>query len=202
MISYIKGSLVEILEDTVVVETGNIGYNIRVPMSLLEQLPKTGEQVKIYTYFQVREDAMSLYGFMNRQDLDMFRQLIGVNGIGPKGALGILSALRPDDLRRAILCSDAKAISKAPGIGAKTAQRVILDLKDRISMEELLPQEGSYQEDMASVVGNIGKDAVEALVSLGYSHAEAAKAVRKVTITDSMTVEDVLKASLKHLTFL
>ena len=92
----------------------------------------------VYTYFQVREDAMSLYGFLSRQDREMFKQLIGVNGIGPKAALGLLGTLRPDDLRLAILTGDAKAISRAPGIGAKTAQRIILDLKDKVSAQEML----------------------------------------------------------------
>ena len=200
MISYIKGLLVETFEDTIVVEAGNIGYNIHVPLSLLERLPKVGNEVKVFTYFQVREDAMSLYGFLNRQDLDMFKQLIGVNGIGPKGALGVLSTLTPDSLRMAIISGDAKAISKAPGIGVKTAQRVILDLKDRVHIEDMLPQETEALG--GSLVGQTGKEAMEALVALGYSGSEAAKAVRQVEITDEMTVEDVLKASLKHLSFL
>lgn len=202
MISYIKGLLVETFEDTIVVEAGNIGYNIHVPLSLLERLPKVGNEVKVFTYFQVREDAMSLYGFLNRQDLDMFKQLIGVNGIGPKGALGVLSTLTPDSLRMAIISGDAKAISKAPGIGVKTAQRVILDLKDRVHIEDMLPQETETEALGGSLVGQTGKEAMEALVALGYSGSEAAKAVRQVEITDEMTVEDVLKASLKHLSFL
>lgn len=202
MISYIKGLLVETFEDTIVVEAGNIGYNIHVPLSLLERLPKVGNEVKVFTYFQVREDAMSLYGFLNRQDLDMFKQLIGVNGIGPKGALGVLSTLTPDSLRMAIISGDAKAISKAPGIGVKTAQRVILDLKDRVHIEDMLPHETETEALGGSLVGQTGKEAMEALVALGYSGSEAAKAVRQVEITDEMTVEDVLKASLKHLSFL
>ncbi|MBT9779815.1 Holliday junction branch migration protein RuvA [Clostridium sp. MCC353] len=203
MISYIKGLLVETFEDTIVVEAGNIGYNIHVPLSLLERLPKIGHEVKVFTYFQVREDAMSLYGFLNRQDLDMFKQLIGVNGIGPKGALGVLSTLTPDSLRMAIISGDAKAISKAPGIGIKTAQRVILDLKDRVHIEDMLPQEAEAETlSGGNLVGQTGKEAMEALVALGYSGSEAAKAVRQVEIKDDMSVEDVLKASLKHLAFL
>lgn len=202
MISYIKGMLVEIFEDIIVVEAGNIGYNIHVPLSLLERLPKVGNEVKVFTYFQVREDAMSLYGFLNRQDLEMFKQLIGVNGIGPKGALGVLSTLTPDSLRMAIISGDAKAISKAPGIGVKTAQRVILDLKDRVHIEDMLPQEAAAESLSGGLVGQTGKEAMEALVALGYSGSEAAKAVKQAEITDEMTVEDALKASLKHLSFL
>lgn len=204
MFSYIRGLLTEILEDTVVVESGGIGWNIHVPLSVLEKLPRVGEEIKIYTSFQVREDAMTLYGFSSRQDLQMFQQLLGVNGIGPKAALGILSSMTPDDLRVAIVSEDVKAISRAPGIGPKTAKRMILDLKDRIRMEDILPS-GSVQEtaDAASGVGAGGaaKEAMEALAALGYSMSEAAKAVRQVEVTDDMSVEAVLKASLRYLAF-
>ena len=223
MISYIKGELTEVFEDTVVVETNGIGYNIRVPGSVLDRLPSVGssvriytylyvkEEVTVYTYFQVREDAMTLYGFLHRQDREMFKQLIGVNGIGPKGALGILSIMRPDDLRIAIVSGDAKAISKAPGIGAKTAQRLILDLKDKVDLEEVMMASfGGGKEDTsgagtgASVAGMAAaaKEAVAALTALGYTNMEASKAVKKVEITENMSVEDILKASLKYLSFL
>ncbi len=146
---------------------------------------------------------MCLYGFLNRQDLQMFKQLISVNGIGPKGALGILSALDPDDLRRAIVSGDAKAISKAPGVGAKTAQRIILDLKDKIDIAEILPSGFAMQGNEPALSGSgVAGEAMEALAALGYSAVEAGKAVRKVEVTESMTVEDVLKASLKHLAFI
>ena len=164
-----------------------------------------GKSVKIYTYFSVREDGMSLFGFLSRQDLAMFKQLIGVNGIGPKSALGILSALRPDVLRMAVASGDAKTISRAPGVGPKTAQRIILDLKDKIRPEDVLA--GGLEESLAvpeeiSGVGQAGKEAVEALTALGYSAAEAAGAVKKVKITEEMTAEDVLKGALRHLAFL
>lgn len=202
MISYIKGPLVEIEGDIIVVEAGCVGYNIRVPLSLLDGLPDIGSEVRIYTYLQVREDAMSLYGFLNRQDLKMFRLLLGVNGIGPKGALGLLSAMSPDDLRLAIISGDAKAISKAPGIGSKTAQRLILDLKDRIPAEQIVSMiEKKSEEHGTGGGGAVGKEAVDALVALGYSAMEATKAVRQVEILDGMTAEQVLKASLKYMAF-
>ncbi len=204
MISYVRGPLAEKFEDSVVVEAGGIGYRIFVPTSVLEALPKTGENVKIYTYFSVREDAMNLYGFLSRQDMEMFRQLIGVNGVGPKSALGILSALSPDALRLAVISGDAKAISKAPGVGSKTAQRIILDLRDKVKAEDILdglPEPVSGHTEI-SAVGEIGKEAIEALTALGYSASEASGVVKKVTITESMTAEDVLKAALKHLAFL
>ena len=214
MISYIKGALGAVEDDVIVVETGGIGLAVHVPLSLLEELPALGEEVTVYTYFQVREDAMTLYGFLHRQDREMFKQLIGVNGIGPKGALGILSIMRPDDLRIAIVSGDAKAISKAPGIGAKTAQRLILDLKDKVDLEEveevMMASFGGGKEDTsgagtgASVAGMAAaaKEAVAALTALGYTNMEASKAVKKVEITENMSVEDILKASLKYLSFL
>ena len=198
MISYIRGTLAEKNEDSAVVEAHGVGYQIFVPVPVLSELPPLGESVKIYTYFSVREDGMSLFGFLSRQDLAMFKQLIGINGIGPKSALGILSALRPDVLRMAVA-------SRAPGVGPKTAQRIILDLKDKIRPEDVLA--GGLEESLAvpeeiSGVGQAGKEAVEALTALGYSAAEAAGAVKKVKITEEMTAEDVLKGALRHLAFL
>lgn len=205
MISYIRGTLAEKNEDSAVVEAHGVGYQIFVPVPVLSEFPPLGESVKIYTYFSVREDGMSLFGFLSRQDLAMFKQLIGVNGIGPKSALGILSALRPDVLRMAVASGDAKTISRAPGVGPKTAQRIILDLKDKIRPEDVLA--GGLEESLAvpeeiSGVGQAGKEAVEALTALGYSAAEAAGAVKKVKITEEMTAEDVLKGALRHLAFL
>ena len=171
MISYIKGALGAVEDDVIVVETGGIGLAVHVPLSLLEELPALGEEVTVYTYFQVREDAMTLYGFLHRQDREMFKQLIGVNGIGPKGALGILSIMRPDDLRIAIVSGDAKAISKAPGIGAKTAQRLILDLKDKVDLEEVMMASfGGGKEDTSGA----GTGASVAGMAAAAKEAEAA----------------------------
>ena len=205
VISYIRGMLAEKAGDMIVVEAGQVGFGIRVPMTVLESLPPLGEEVRIYTHMQVKEDDISLYGFLNRQDLEMFRQRIGVNGIGPKGALAILSALRPDDLRLAILTGDARAISRAPGIGAKTAQRIILDLKDKVSAEEMIASmeaEKGTGAVAAPLAGEASREAVEALVALGYSNLEASKAVKSVQATEDMDAEAVLKASLKYLAFL
>ena len=209
MISYVKGTLTAIEEDRIVVETGGIGYGIRVPLSLLEELPPLGTEITVHTCFQVREDSMTLYGFLHPQDREMFRQLIGVNGIGPKGALGILSVMRPDDLRMAVVSGDAKAISKAPGIGPKTAQRLILDLKDKVDLDEVIA--GFSETGTAAGSGSVreisglaaaAKEAAEALTALGYTAAEASRAVKQVEVTEGMNAEDVLKASLKFLTFL
>lgn len=204
MISYVKGELVEKTAEYVVVESGMIGLMINVPLSVVEKLPPVGEDVKIYTHFSVREDDMSLFGFLNKSDLDMFRKLLSVNGIGPKGAMGVLGAMSASDLRIAIITGDAKAISKAPGIGSKTAQRIILDLKDKVKDEDIL--EGIFQDSEKSGEENVGgtaaKEAVDALIALGYSASEAGKAVKSVKVTADMDSEAVLKASLKYLAFL
>ncbi len=144
---------------------------------------------------------MILYGFLSKDDLEIFKLLITVSGIGPKGGLAILSTLSADDLRFAILSGDSKAISKAPGIGAKTAQRVILDLKDKLSLEDAFEKKLENQASGAAVSMNsaVKNDAVMALNALGYSSTESLKAVSKVDITDDMDVEDVLKLALKNM---
>jgi Holliday junction DNA helicase RuvA len=200
MYSYIRGELVEIGEDLAVVEAGGIGYNLRIPGKMTDHLPPVGELVKIYTYLYVREDAMLLYGFLTKDDLNVFKMLLGVSGIGPKGALSILSAMSCDDLRFAILSDDVKTISQANGIGKKTAQRLIIELKDKLSLEDAFEQKFANEAAVSVSTSSTAKDdAVMALNALGYSAAEALAAVRKVEITEEMDSDDVLKAALKHL---
>ena len=201
MIAYLNGILAEIEEENIVIEVNGIGYNVRIPAGMAGRLPQIGEVVKLYTYTSVREDAIGLYGFLSRDDLNMYRQLITVSGIGPKGGLAILSTLPADDLRFAILSGDSKAISKAPGLGAKTAQRVILDLKDKLSLEDAFEKKLENQTSGAAVSMNstVKNDAVMALNALGYSSTESLKAVSKVDITEDMDVEDVLKLALKNM---
>ena len=198
MYAYIKGELAEKNIDSIVVEAAGVGYLIYIPTQYFDMLPDEGENVKIYTYLCVREDAMILYGFLSKDDLEIFKLLITVSGIGPKGGLATLSA---DDLRFAILSGDSKAISKAPGIGAKTAQRVILDLKDKLSLEDAFEKKLENQASGAAVSMNstVKNDAVMALNALGYSSTESLKAVSKVDITEDMDVEDVLKLALKNM---
>lgn len=207
MIAYIKGKVDYLDPDAglVVLETGGIGYNILVPGKEFSLLPRRGEEVKLHTYLNVREDAMQLFGFLLRDDLQFFRLLIGVNGIGPKAALGILSVFGADDLRFAILADDEKTISRAPGIGTKTARKLILELKDKISFEDALEKKLGHGTEMteASILKNDNEDeAVQALVALGYSSADALKAVRKVEGAQDMDVEEILKAALKQMSFL
>lgn len=200
MIYFVKGVLDAVGENQVVIENHGIGYRIMVPLSVMSALPQTGREIKLYTYMNVREDAIQLYGFLAKDELEMFKLLINVNGIGPKGALGILSVMDADMLRFAIMADDAKTIAKAPGIGAKTAGKVILELKDRINFEPVV--EDGPDLDAGSDSPNTGvaaNEAVQALTALGYTGAEAAKAVKKVCTEPDMTVEDILKASLRIL---
>ena len=202
MISYITGVVEHISDGRLILDYQGIGYELQVPSSLLGQGLRQGEKCKIYTYLSVREDAISLFGFLTREDLELFKLLVGVNGIGPKAALSVLSALSADELRFAILSDDAATIAKAPGIGKKTAQKVILELKDKLDLEETFEQKFSNQ---SMGVGQLAEDshavadAVEALTALGYSGTEALQAVRKVEITEEMNSEAILKAALKHM---
>ena len=200
MYAYIKGELAEINTDHIVIEAGGIGYQVFISLQTFDYLPSVGENLKIYTFLYLREDAMILYGFLTKDDLELFKLLISVSGIGPKGGLAILSTLEADDLRFAILSGDAKAISKAPGVGGKTAQRVILELKDKLSLEDAFEAKTEHvQKNAAAAGGSVKNDAVMALTALGYSSTESLKAVSAVEITEDMDVEEVLKAALKHL---
>ena len=201
MISYIKGELTEVFEDTVVVETNGIGYNIRVPGSVLDRLPSVGSSVRIYTYLYVKEDAMNLFGFLSRDDLSVFKLLLNVSGIGPKGALAILSTIGPDDLRFAVLSVDVKTISSAPGIGAKTAKRLIIELKDKLKLAEVFETALANKEKASSEndVLLAKNEAVEALVALGYASAQAMKAVQQVENAEEKDSQQILKEALKKL---
>lgn len=204
MYAYIKGILTEITEDAIIIENQGIGYEIAVPGQVLDYLPSVGEEVKIYTYHYVREDAILLYGFLTKEDVKIFKMLIGVSGIGPKGALAILSVLSTDDLRFAILGDDAKAIAKAPGVGAKTAQRVIIELKDKLNLEDAFEQKLANQAEKAELNPAVGvkNEAILALTSLGYSQSEALKVLQGIEISPDDQVEDVLKMALKQMAFL
>lgn len=201
MIAYVKGIIEDITEDNAVIDVNGIGYNVKISADTASRLPGIGEAVKLYTYTCVREDAFQLFGFLTRSDLEIFKKLITVNGIGPKGGLAILSVMDADDLRFAIMSGDAKAISKAPGIGAKTAQRVILDLKDKISIDDEMISREIAQGSAASLCADTPQkqEAIAALVSLGYGQAESAKAVNAIEDIETLDSGAVLKAALKKL---
>lgn len=204
MIHYIKGELAALEEDKVIVDVGGVGYGIFMSGHSMGMLPPAGREVCIYTYLNVKEDAMQLFGFLTRDDLRVFKLLIGVNGIGPKGGQAILSVLSPDDLRFAVMSNDVKAISAAPGIGKKTAEKLILELKDKLKIEDALEHAVSGADTFGTAGGRHGEvqsEAVQALVALGYGSTEALKAVKKVEIMDDTDVETVLKQALKHMAF-
>lgn len=195
MISYIVGVVDSVESDRVIIENNGIGYNIFMPQNCLEMIG-IGEKIKIYTYFSVREDAMQLFGFLSSDELEMFKQLISVSGVGPKGGLAIIAACPGDSLQMAILSGDAKSISKAQGIGAKTAQRIIIELKDKIDIDEMISVKNA---DTVNANSTVQSDAVEALATLGYSKTDAFDAVKKVGVSEDMDVETVLKLALKNM---
>jgi Holliday junction DNA helicase RuvA len=201
MIGYLKGELAEIKESYVVLEVGNIGYEVYLPTSAIMELPSKGSTIKLYTYLHVREDAIGLFGFLTKDDLEMFKLLITVNGIGPKGALGILSAISADEIRFAVLAEDVKTIAKAPGIGNKTASKLILELKDKFKLEDAFEQRILNKEEKQSGSGIFGKreEAIQALTVLGYSGSEALKIVNQIDINETMTSEEILKLCLKKM---
>ena len=193
MIRFIRGTLAYIGENEVVIENHGIGYRVSVPMSAMETLSGEDSEVLLHTYLNV-----------TKEDLQVFQLLITVNGIGPKVALGMLGTMSAYEIRFAVIAGDAKAIAKAPGIGSKTASKVILELKDKFTAEELLFGEERTGEKSQGSAGKSGlqgiaQDAVEALVALGYPKMDAARAVRSVELTEDMTVENLLKQSLKKM---
>lgn len=191
MISFVRGTVVNKSINSVIIDVSGIGFKILVPSRDAENI-KSGEVTLLNTYFSVKEDSMELYGFLKSEDLDMFNLLIGVNGVGPKAALSLLSAFSAESLSSAIMLSDGKKISSAQGIGKKTAERIILELKDKVSMT--VPDgEGELSPDTAYDKG-VEAEALSALKALGYTAYEAAEAVKRAGLKDS--VEDTIKAAL------
>ena len=174
-------------------ECGGIGYDIFATGRDIDKLSKGGE-VFIHTYLRISEDAHTLYGFLNKDDMDMFKKLISVNGVGPKAALSIMSTLSGFDLKMAIVSEDHKAISAAVGVGVKIAKKIILELKEKVDIDGIASIEAHN-----TGTSSIASEVVEALVSLGYSSSEAYKAVKDIEVKDSDTTEDVLKLALKKM---
>ena len=208
MIAYVQGILKKIEETSVIVDVGGLGYRVFTPIH--EALLRVGTEhsIQLHTYLNVREDAMLLYGFLDTDSLDLFKLLINVNGIGPKNALAILATLSVDQIFFAIAQGDHKALTKVSGIGAKTAQRIILDLKDKIAKREPVAQDMTLQEIASPAVsGNtVIADAIMALEALGYSHSQAAEAMRRVPELESLAeagnVQLLIREGLKQLAIL
>ena len=203
MIAYIRGKVVAISETKVVLDVHDMGYQVHITSRDAAAIPSPGEQVKLHTYLNVKEDAMQLFGFLDSDDMEVFKLLINVNGIGPKAGLGVLSALTADDLRFAVLSDDVKSLTKAPGVGTKTAKKLILELKDKLSLEDAFEKRLTNNEAAGSpAVADAKSDAVQALVALGYASADALKAVNRAEVTETMSTEEILKAALKNMSFL
>ncbi|MDD3367512.1 MAG: Holliday junction branch migration protein RuvA [Lachnospiraceae bacterium] len=200
MIAYLVGTVADVGAESMVLDVNHVGYQIRISAETASRLSQGDEAVKIYTYMCVREDDVSLFGFLSEDELQLFKKLITVSGIGPKGGLSLLSCISPDSLRFAIMAGDVKTISSAPGIGKRTAERMILELRDKIKPEDTVVVRSMNEEHrFGTGKSPVAQDAIAALTALGYSGAEAMKAVNSVAITEEMEVQDVLDLAFKAL---
>lgn len=199
MINSVEGKLKEILENRIVVETSGVGYDIFFPASNFKNLPELEENIKVFTYMHVKEDEMSLYGFLTREDKEMFLKLLTVSGVGPKGALSIISTLGFSTLMKAISSDDSKLIASVQGIGSKTASKICIELGDKVrkmSFEGKVDIIKSNNE-INSKVNAIKDEAVEALVKLGYKESKARELISTLNLSGDETASDILKLALK-----
>ena len=201
MIRFVHGILREKKEDSLIIEAGGLGYGVRVPISVLSEAPPIGEELLLHTYFSVREDGQDLFGFFSEKDRDFFMQLISVSGIGAKTALGILSCFRREELIALILSADSKRIQKAPGLGKKSAERLILELKDKLQIEDALLGAVEPEEPLSGGFSEAMQEAMEALLSLGYKQGEARTAIVKLPNVEEMNAEEILRSALRKLAF-
>ena len=198
MFYYLDGTVAEILPYLAVIDCGGVGYACRTTNNTLARLKK-GERAKLYTHLNVREDAMELYGFFSESELNCFQMLIGVSGVGPKAALSILSAATPESLAMSIITGDEKALTVAQGIGKKIAQRIILELKDKLAKGQLSADGESYGGTGVTVIPeNKSSEAAAALAVLGYSQSEIGVALKGIDV-DALSLEDVIKQALKKM---
>lgn len=203
MIASVKGKLESVTTDSVIIDVNGLGVEAIVPTTVINRLPKVDENIKLYTYLHVREDVMQLYGFLDKEDLDFFKLLITVNGIGPKAGIAILSSMPADILTFAILSEDTKTIEKAQGIGAKTAKKLVLELKDKVGIIKTPKNTGSEAYDNTALTiginSEIKDEAVQVLTALGYSRTESMKAISTIEISEEITSEELVKLALKNL---
>ena len=202
MIASVKGKLEGVTADSVIIDVNGMGVEVIVPNNVIGRLPKQDEAIKLHTYLHIREDAMQLFGFLEKEDLDFFKLLITVNGIGPKAAIAILSSMSTDVLTFAILSEDIKTIEKAQGIGAKTAKKLVLELKDKVGVinAKAVELRSDSSPFISLTIGSaIKEEASQVLEALGYSRTEAMKAITVIEITEEMTSEDLVKSARKNL---
>lgn len=199
MIGFIRGSLAEKGDGYIIVDVNGVGYEIFVPANSRAYLSSEGSEVMVYTAMTVREDDVSLYGFMRKGELDAFRKLITVSGVGAKAAVSVLSAFSLEQLQQAIVFEDVKTLTKANGIGKKTAERIVLELKDKFSTEEWISASDTEESsDRGQILSDGRSEAVSALISLGYTRGEASGALASITDND-LTAEEYIKRALKNL---
>lgn len=199
MISYIKGTLEYIDETWIVIETAGIGYRVFVSPKTISSLPPIQNNIKIYTYMNVKDDGINLYGFLKQEDLELFNKLLLVSGIGPKGALNILGSMSSGEIILSIVSEDIKALSKAPGVGKKTAQRLIIELKDKFKNSDFLNSlDENTETEFDSSLKNEKSEALEALLALGYSRTEAVTALKGISF-EGMDTGAILKTALKKI---
>jgi len=194
MISFVKGFIDHVLDTSIIIDTGALGYQVFVAERVIVGLGAKSDEVKLYTYMSVKDDGISLYGFLEMEELNLFNRLITVSGIGPKVAMAMLNSLTPSQIMNAIVTNDEKSLTQAPGLGRKTAARLILELKDKIKTDELI----AVQDDFSGSRNNEVAEAIEALISLGYSRQDTVRAVYSLD-TEGLSVEDVIKMALKKL---
>jgi Holliday junction DNA helicase RuvA len=198
MYAYIKGTLKGKFEDYIVIDNGGIGYKIQTSLTTLKEIDSIESDVKVYTYLHIREDAMSLYGFLTREELSMFELLITVSGVGPKAAISLLSSITPSKFGLAVITEDVKTLTKARGIGNKTAQRIILELKDKIKKEQLMTITKEPGYELSKIGDSKMSEAIDALMILGYTAFEANQAV-SAAYAENMDLEEIIRNSLKSL---
>ena len=192
MIAHLKGALEHVYDKSVVVDVSGVGYLVYVSPATLGRLPAVGSDVKIFTYMQISENNQSLHGFLTQEEVRLFTLLISVSGIGPKVATGILGTLNPSQIMMAIVADDAIALSKAPGVGKKTAQRLVLELRDKIKSEDTIIQPAQASG------GGAKNDAMDALLALGYGRSEALQTILEVA-DDEMAADMIIRLALKKL---
>ena len=201
MIASVKGKLETVTVESVIIDVNGFGVESIVPSAVFNYLPKIGDDIRLYTYLHVREDIMQLYGFLEKEDLEFFKLLITVNGIGPKAGIAILSSIPTDILTFAILSEDIKTIEKAQGIGAKTAKKLVLELKDKVGIinNKTITSENHDYFVKESINNEVKGEAVEVLIALGYSRTESMKAISQIEFAKDITAEELVKLALKNL---
>ena len=198
MIALVRGTLAYKSIDHVIIDVGGVGYRLSIPLSTFYALPETGE-VSLFTHTHVREDALLLYGFLTLEEKELFVILIGISGVGPKLAVNILSHIPAPDLKRAIATGDIKRLSGLPGIGKKTAERLVLELKDKVGPADGLPASSAAEITSGSIASVLSNDVISALVNLGYKEALARKVLENMELAPDLSMEETLKGALKVL---